>query len=205
MKSHDARAAHISQRISEESGFSIEKGPSGHFDLKIWGRFPPTWIGSLSSGLSRNRISVISGSAKKEKAVWQAEFEIMATPQAPDPNRIDYLALALERPASRLPVTISLDEFVIDNEPGKHDGALYLEVKAADQIGFLGALLNRLAYYTLFPESLIIETVNNRIIDRFRIKGLGGQFPSDASIKTLRQKLESFLVEKPGKKSIPPS
>jgi len=196
MKSLETRTA---ERISEEMGFSIEKGSSGHYCLKIWGRFPPTWIGSLSSGLSRNLISIISGSAKKEKTHWQAEFEIMATPQAPDAKRIDYLALALEGPASHPPVTISLDAFVIDNMPGKHDGALYLEVKAADQIGFLGALLNRLAYYTLFPESMIIETVNNRILDRFRIKGLGGQFPSDASIKTLRQKLESFLVDKPRK------
>jgi hypothetical protein len=38
--------------------------------LKIWGRFPPTWIGGLSSGLSRSGISIVSGNAKKTKTVW---------------------------------------------------------------------------------------------------------------------------------------
>ncbi len=186
-------------QLQASAGCEVSRMPSGHFELKIWGRLPPTWIGSLTAGLSRNCINVIGGSAKKLKTAWQADFEIMATSRASDPNRIDYLALAMEGSAPHLPVTISLDEFLLNDEPGKHDGALYLEVKARDQIGFLGALLNRLAFYTLFPESMIIETANNKVLDRFWIKGMGGQYPSATSIAALRQKLESFLFGRQGK------
>ena len=173
--------------------------PSGHFALKIWGRFPPTWIGSLSFGLSQNHISVINGSAKKIKTTWQAEFEIKTTPLAPDPQKIDYLKLALANNDTPLPVTVLLDEFVLDDDQRKNDSALYLEVKARDQIGFLGVLLNRLAFFSLFPESMSIETVNSRIFDHFRIKGMGGQFPSATSVENLRQNLESFLDVKRGR------
>jgi len=70
---------------------------------------------------------------------------------------------------------------------------LYLAVRAKDQIGFLGTLLNRLALYTLFPESMFIETVDGKILDRFWIKGFGGLYPTEAAKKMLRQKLEGYL------------
>jgi hypothetical protein len=196
MELSNIKATNSQDQLKSPTGFEINRMTSGHFALEIWGRLPPTWIGALSSGLSRNRISVINGAAKKVKTSWQAEFEVMPAPLATDPNRIDFLELALKGHVAAPAVTISLDEFLLDDNPQKYDGALYLEVKAQDQLGFLGALLNRLAYFTLFPESLIIETVDDRIFDRFWIKGLGGQFPSAASVKTLRQKLESFLVNK---------
>jgi len=59
-----------------------------------------------------------------------------------------------------------------------------------DHIAFLAALLSRVSFYTLFPETMLIETVNSKIFDRFWIKGLGGQAPSDTAINLLRRKLE---------------
>ncbi len=195
MELRSMKSAGFQEPSKSETGFEIDRGPMGNYTLKIWGRFPPSWIGNLSSGLSRNRISVISGTAKKTKTVWQAAFEIMATPMAPDPKKIDHISLATETLAAPSPVAISLDEFLLDEDPRKYDGAIYLEVKARDQLGFLGALLGRFAYHTLFPESMIIDTVGGRIYDRFWIKGVGGLSPSATSISSLRQKLESFLVK----------
>jgi hypothetical protein len=161
--------------------------------LKIWGRFQSNWISSLSSGLAANHINIIGGIANKVKNLWQAEFEIKATRSPTNLNRIDYLSLAQSRLDLAAPADISLDEFVLDDHFNKHAGALYLEVKAKDQLGFLAALLSRCTFYTLFPEAMIIETLDGKIFDRFWIKGMAGQVPSDVTTKMLRQKLEGYL------------
>lgn len=197
MALQDISSASPMEPFNKPSGFELNREPSGHYALKIWGRFQLDWIAGFSSGLSKHRISIIGATAKKVKAGWLAEFEIMATRSATDPNKIDYLALALARLETDMPVTVSLDEFVL-GDPQEHNGALYLEVKAQDQIGFLGALLNRFAFYSLFPESMIIETLKGRIFDRFWIKGVGGQTPSDSAIITLKKKLEGYLSKKSG-------
>jgi hypothetical protein len=181
------------QLSNKAAGFEVNSLPSGGFALKIWGRFHSNWMSSLSSGLSGNHINIISGNAKKVKNLWQAEFEIKATRSLTNLSRIDYLSLAQSRLDSAPPTDISLDEFVLDDDLRKHGGALYLEVKAKDQLGFLAALLSRCAFYTLFPEAMIIETVDGKIFDRFWIKGVAGQAPSDMATKMLRQKLEAFL------------
>jgi hypothetical protein len=188
MKSSDADG----QLSSNASGFELAGKPSGNFSLKLWGRFPPSWIGGLSSGLSRSGISIISGSAKKAETVWQAEFEIMTPHFSADPNSIDYLAIAQDSSDVTVPVDIALDEFVLDDDLRKYDGAIYLAVRAKDQIGFLAALLSRCSFYTLFPETMLIETLGSKIFDRFWIKGLSGQAPSKAAINLLRKKLEGY-------------
>jgi hypothetical protein len=167
MKVPHAHPLNTKQSSNKPAGFEVNRLPSGSFALKIWGRFQSNWISSLSSGLSGNHINIISGSAKKVKNLWQAEFEIKATRSFTNLNRIDYLSLAQSRLDSAVPADISLDEFVLDDDLSKHGGALYLEVKARDQLGFLASLLSRCAFYTLFPETMIIETVDGKIFDRF--------------------------------------
>ena len=186
----------INQQGSNDNtnGFEITKKPSGHFNLKVWGRFPPNWIANLSTGLASNRISINGGTAKKVKTLWQADFEIAATNTAINLNRIDFLAFAKNGADTDSPDNISLTEFSL-GDPNKNDGALYLELKAVDQIGFLSSLLSRLAFYTLFPDAMVIETIDGRIYDRFWIKGVGGSIPSDTAIGTLKHKLEGYLVK----------
>jgi len=176
------------------NGFEITKKPSGHFNLKVWGRFPPNWIANLSTGLANNRISINSGTAKKVKTLWQADFEISATSATINLNRIDFLDFAKNGADTDSPDTISLTEFSL-GDPNENDGALYLELKAADQIGFLSSLLSRMAFYALFPDAMIIETIDGRIYDRLWIKGVGGNIPSDTAIGTLKHKLEGYLVK----------
>ena len=144
--------------------------------MKIWGRFSPQWIGSLSSGLSRHRISIVRGKAKKALAYWETEFEVEKTRFATDPGNLDFLALAQEENITTPDVPISISQFTLES-PEKHNGALYLEIKAADQLGFLGQLLNSLAFLTLFPEEISIDTVQGKIFDKFWIRGLGGNPP----------------------------
>jgi hypothetical protein len=193
MNFHHANDLNSDDPFKLPTGSEISRKPSGQYVLKIWGRFPPDWLGNISSGISKNRISIISGSAKKVNNVWQAVFELEKTPTAPDPEKIDYLGLALETPDRGRSTAISLDKYILDEDPLHHDGALYLEVNAHDQLGFLGAMLNCFAFYALFPETVIIETVKGMIFDRFWIKGVGGCFPSPMMVNTLRRKLEGFL------------
>ena len=175
------------------NGFEIKRNPSGTFILTIWGRFPPNWAGNLSTGFSQNRINIIRGNARKTKTSWSAKFEIMPARFATDPRGIDYIALALNGTDTELPPRISIDEFTLV-KPESNNGALLLEIKAADQLGFLGNILNRMAFYSLFPEEMIIETEDGRISDRFWVKGVGGLTPSESSINTLKQKLDSIVT-----------
>ncbi len=184
----------VENHQNRAAGFEVSRKSSGNFELKIWGRFPPNWIGNLSSGLSGNRINIINGTARKAKASWSAEFEIAPARFATDLKNIDFLALAKGSGHTDSSADISLDDLVI-GDPGENDGALYVEIKARDQLGFLGTLLNRFAFYSLFPEEMIIDTVNGKIFDRFWIKGVGGSTPSDTAIRTLKQKLESYLAD----------
>ena len=176
------------------NGFEITRKPSGLFDLKVWGRFPPNWIANLSTGLANNRISINSGTAKKIKTLWQAEFELAAGCTTINLNHIDFLDFAKNCTDTESPDTISLSEFSLGN-PNENDGALYLELKAADQIGFLSSLLSRMAFYSLFPDAMIIETIDGRIYDRFWIKGVGGNVPSETATATLKHELEGYLVK----------
>jgi UTP:GlnB (protein PII) uridylyltransferase len=173
------------------AGFKIVPTVSGNFELKIWGKLNPGWIGSLSSGLSRNRISIIKGKAQKSSNIWDTVFEIEKTRFATDPLKLDILALALEENETTPDTRFSISQFSLE-PPEKHNGALFLEVQAEDQLGFLGQLLNRLAFLLLFPEEISIDTVQGRIFDKFWIKGLGGTPPSATAQAALRRKLEEW-------------
>jgi len=176
------------------NGFELRRTPSGNLELKLWGRFPPGWAGALSGGLSRKGISIIRGSAKKIQTSWNAVFELDASGCATDPHKTDFLALALDESDAAPTTAFSLKEFSLGN-PEKHNGALHLEVKAADQLGFLAALLNRLAFLFLFPEEMHIETVSGTAVDRFRLKGIGGTPPSPSAQAALQRKLRDLVAE----------
>lgn len=177
-----------------QNGFELRPTPVGTIELKLWGRFPPGWAGSLTGGLSRKGISVIRGSAKKVHTSWEAVFETDVSRCAADPNRIDYLALAMDDGCTEPGNGITLSGFSL-GDPEKHDGALLLEVSAPDQLGFLAALLNRLAFLFLFPEEMRIETVKGKAVDRFRLKGIGGNPPSATARAALQRKLQDLVAK----------
>ncbi len=177
---------------SSGNGFEIRRTHGDAFNVEIWGRFPPTWAGHFSSGLSENRISIIRGAARKVNVFWHAEFEVIPARFAPDPKGIDFLELALSD-NDTAPQRIIIDEFTLA-KPNGENGALLLEVKASDQLGFLGGLLSHLAFCSVFPEEMVIETDNGRISDRFWLRGFGGITPSESAAANLKKKLESFIT-----------
>ena len=177
-----------------KSGFEIIPIASGNFIVKIWGRFSPEWIGCLSSGLSRHKISIVKGKAKKSLAYRETEFEIERTRLAGDPRKLDFLALAKEENNSSQENSLSLSRYTLES-PEKLGGALYLEIMAADQLGFLDQILNNLAFLTLFPEEISIDTVQGNIFDKFWIRGLRENPPSAAAQAALKKKLEEWLTK----------
>lgn len=181
------------EAVNASPGCEINLKSNGYYELKISGRFSPDWIVNLTTGISRNRISIISGNARKVNNIWQAVFLLEKILSATDPKKVDYLAIARENPDRSMQAAISIDKYILDDDPKHNDGALYLEVKAKDQLGFLGGLLNFLSFYSLFPESVVIETVKGMISDRFWIRGVGGSAPSPAVVIILRRKLDEFM------------
>ena len=185
------------KRISmSPAGFKINKESGEDYELKLWGRLPPDWIGSLSAGLCQTGMSIVSGNARKEQSVWQAVFRFTANGGTTDVTRINYLSLAMDNLGGGRAADIFLDDFVLDGDLERYDGALYLEVSASNELGFLGAVINHCAFYALFPETMMIDTIDGKVSDRFWIKGLGGQTPSDRAIDLLRQNLESCLKKR---------
>lgn len=174
-----------------QNGFELRRTPSGPLELKLWGRFPPGWTGALSGGLSRRRIGIIRGHARKVQTSWSAMFELDASRCAANPDSIDFLAMALDDRDEGPATDLSLKEFTLVDSAG----ALQLEVRATDQLGFLASLLNRLAFLFLFPEEMRIETVDDRAVDRFRLKGIGGTPPSPTARAALERKLQDLVTK----------
>ena len=73
---------------------------------------------------------------------------------------LDYLELlARGRTLSRAPIHLS--EYAL-TESSAHGGSLFLEVRGPDHTGFLGAILERLAFLSLSPVEMRIETLDRR-------------------------------------------
>ncbi|HEY6871392.1 MAG TPA: hypothetical protein VI298_01565 [Geobacteraceae bacterium] len=171
--------------------YELERNGSGTFDLKIRGKMPHDWIVNLSAGIAGAGISIERGKARKVSTlVWEGTFELKPVAFGADPKGIDYLGFA--RTAAKADGrALSIEEFSL-RLPAASCDALSLEIRANDQTGFLGALLDRLSFFSLFPEEMDIETTAGKICDRFRLKGVGGQLPSDAVVAVLRRNLEGL-------------
>ena len=165
---------------------------SGRFALSFWGRFPPGWCGALSLSLSQAGLGVVQGFAKKvrEKA-WVAEFEIEQTRGDLRVESLDFVAMAISSARAPGLRRLALSAFTA-GDPAQHEGAIYLEVRGQDQVGFLAELLGQLAFLSFFPEEMIVQTTGDQVFDRFLLKGLGGQAPSPGAYQALTRWLEGL-------------
>jgi hypothetical protein len=176
-----------------EPGYRVTRKTHGQYELQLWGKMPIGWIGNLTGGMAGTGISIERGSVQKvDGAAWQAGFEMKPLTMDAVPERIDFIRLASQGSGAAGAATFSLDGFTIREPAGRND-PLYLEVRAAEQKGFLGALLSRLAFFSLFPEEMSIETSNDRIFDRLWLRSPGGQSPSAEVTAVLRKSLTSRL------------
>lgn len=177
-----------------EPGYRITKKSPGQYDLQMWGKMPLGWVANLTGGMAGTGISIQRGTVQKiDGMAWQAGFEMKPVTLDAAPESIDFISLARRGNGTAAAASFSLDSFTIRDPAGSSE-PLYLEVRAVDQKGFLGALLSRLAFFSLFPEEMSIETSDNRIYDRLWLKSPGGQSPSAEVAAVLRKTLASRVA-----------
>jgi len=163
------------------------------YHLTLRGYLTTGWTGRLASGLARHRISIVRGEAQRDAShVWRSTLEVATTSALQQPFGIDYVALAQQEVASHhTGVPVAISDFLLES-PARHDGSLYVEVRAQDRLGFLGDLLDYFSFKCLFPVKMRIETHGTSVSDVFWLRGMGGTVPSDSLYLGIRQDLEGL-------------
>jgi hypothetical protein len=182
----------MAQTTGMDPGYRVTRKTPGEYELQLWGKMPIGWIANLTGGMAGTGISIQRGSVQKAGVTWQAGFEMKPLSLDAAPERIDFIRLANQGSGSATGTTFLLDGFTLQ-EPVA-GGPLYLEVRAVDQKGFLGALLGRLAFFSLFPEEMAIDTIGGRIVDRLWLRSPGGQTPSAEVVAALKKSLTARLA-----------
>ena len=186
---HDQPGSGEARRLEQRS-YEIQPLPDGLFRLALAGSLPRRWADHLCRGLARERLSIQRGFARLGSAGWRAELMLARETGAPDPLLVDYLALALRAPRDLGPPALALDAYRLVRRP---DGGLDLEVEGPDQLGFLGGLLERLAFLALVPQAMWVETGPAGLRDRFLLRRVGGGPPTEATVRILREVLAGRL------------
>ncbi len=189
----------IKENLTRENGPStadtqIESLGGSLYKLELTGKLAPGWVARLSTGLANNRINVLRFKAEKTSPIeWSATLELDFSESQYLPNSIDYLRLAKDTKTPPAVESVKLDTFTVDKSP-KHGGCLFVELTGPDRIGFLAALVNMFGMYSLNPVEINIETIENRVYDRFWLKGLGGSTPSESAIKAVFDRLKAYAA-----------
>jgi hypothetical protein len=170
----------------EQRSYEIHRLPGGLFRLVLAGRLPRRWADPLCRGLARERLSIRRGFARLAPDGWHAELELARAAGSTDPLLVDYLALALRAPGDVALPSLALDRYRLAR---RGDGGLDLEVEGPDQLGFLGGLLERLAFLALVPEAMWLETGPAGLRDRFLLRRAAGGSPTEATLRILRDVL----------------
>jgi hypothetical protein len=179
--------------VLDEPGFEIRRTGEGLCNLQLWGRLRPGWCGSLAEGLAQGGLSLVDGFARKIGPMrWLAEFGLDSRAATHDPLAVNYLELAARALPSGWRMPIDLHGYTLAASE-KHGGSLYLEIRGADRVGFLGSLLTRFAYLSLFPEEMKIETREARVHDRFFLTGIGRTPPPSSMRDALELQLRSLV------------
>lgn len=159
--------------------------------LRITGPLRPGWCGNLADGLAGRGVSIVRGNAVMVSAgSWRAEFELRCPPRrVPTREQLQRLLHAEARAGFTTP--FELLDFRL--EPSEtRDGCLVLEVEGRDRVGFLAALLRRLAYFSLFPVELELDTAGQRVHDRLWLRGGGSCRPQPRTQQALAASLTAL-------------
>lgn len=169
----------------------------GDYTLTLKGFLSPGWLGRLAASLAQHRIGIVNGAAEKVTPyAWQASFKLKAARPTCDPLSLDYVALANTEPSHHALAPIVLRDLKI--EPcARHQGSLYIEIRGADRLGFLGDLLDFFSMRCLFPVKMKVETLGDTAADRFWLRGVGGSVPSDSLAQTIGENLEKMVATNP--------
>jgi hypothetical protein len=175
-------------------GVNIELERLGHARtaLRVSGRLRPGWCGSLATGLAGLGVDIVRGAALTSGAgIWKAEFEL----RCPKAGHLESEALGRllkARPGASFASPLELLGYRLGRST-THGGCLHLEVEALDRVGLIAALLRRLAYYSLFPAELRLETVDGIACDQLWLRGGAGSTPPPGSETALAARLEALV------------
>lgn len=174
---------------------AVEGIEGGLHRIELAGVLAPGWAGNLASGLAAQRISIVRGSALGGGAgAWSARFDVRRLPGAPDPASLDVAEIARREAREGFSTPLRLARFAV--EPSlAHRGSLRLVVEAADGVGFLAALLRRLAYFSLFPVEMRLDTTGERVRDELWLRAGGDRPPSTTVREALVHALGALLEE----------
>ncbi len=195
---HVARLA----ESSREPGVHVELSSADSGRVALWGELPVGWAGRLAAGLADAGVDIRRGGAKCNDARhWLAEFTL-SLHGVLDLSSLDYLGLCRDESVARSSEDLKLYHFDLART---HDGAaLELTLRAPDQLGFLGNLLSHLAFFSLFPESMSVATVNGVALDVFSLRALGGAPPSANIEQVVLSSLSRCSSSPPRRSSTPP-
>jgi hypothetical protein len=173
-----------------DTDYDLRPTGRGFHELKIRGQLPPRWLANLTSALAARGINIQRGNASKlTPSLWQATLDIAPAGDGELPVGLDYPALAQTTVAADpAAVPIHLDSYSLE----MRSDSLFVEVKGADSVGFLVALLKTFAFFSLFPAEVHIDTPGGRVHDRFWLKGVGGLAPSESSRQGLQIELDKL-------------
>jgi hypothetical protein len=180
-----------------ERGFEVRRLGEDRHLLVLWGNLGARWADPLCRGLARAGLSIRRGYAARTDehdpaSGWRARFEILREESSTDPVLLDYLELlARGRTPSRTPIVLT--EYGL-TESSAHGGSLFLEVRAPDHLGFLGAILERLSFLSLSPVEMRIETLEGGVHDQFWLRTREGGIPRPRARKLLAEVLDGRLL-----------
>ncbi len=160
------------------------------YQVDLKGRFAPGWVGHLSNGLAHRNINITRVEAARGVGMqWSARLNLDFTTTDIRPDDLDYIGLSRESSSAVKAESLCIESLKMEFSTDC-DGSLYLEAGGPDRIGILSSLLNRFSLFSLFPVKMLVETKNNRIFDRFWLKGLGSSIPSKEAVSALKERLE---------------
>jgi hypothetical protein len=201
---HGLDLAHVARlaKATREPGVHIEPASVDSARVALWGELPVGWAGRLAAGLADAGVDIRRGGAKCGDARrWLAEFEVIPHGSL-DLTTLDYLGLCRDEPVVRSKEGLKLYHFDLTRTG---DGsALELTLRAPDQLGFLANLLGHLAFFSLFPESMNVATINGVALDVFSLRGLGGAPPSRNIEQVVLTSLSRCSSSPPRRSSTPP-
>ncbi len=174
---------------------NIEALGGDSYRVALDGVLWPGWVGNLSSGLAARRLSILRGHAQGNRTgAWRASFELMRLPEGDDPTTLDWIELAREEAREGFATPLRLERFELESVLD-HDGSLRLAVAAEDRVGFLAALLRRLAYFSLFPVELRLETRGHHLLDELWLRSGGHRPPSSTTREALARVLNAGIQD----------
>ena len=178
-------------------GPNVRVRPLGaeRYRFYLEGSLTPGWAGNLASGLATSQFSIERGEARAERGgIWAARFEVRRLAGAVPFESIDVAALAATDAGEGFATPLRLIGFTLEASV-ERGGCLVVGVSAHDSVGFLAALLRRLAFFSLFPIELRLETRTGRVDDQLWLRGAGDRTPSLRAQEALRRALAVHEAE----------